>query len=128
MQWINWDMDHSFFDLKAQSQNLERENWEQEGFRLVYSSHGTNCDRHVLFSRLINESSEYRSYFINIVSEILNHKLNREFLLSRVEYYQKMLGNYGDPRADYIIMLKKYMFLLIYCYRKIIIFNGTVNV
>lgn len=109
MQWINWDMDHSFFDLKAQSQNLERENWEQEGFRLVYSSHGTNCDRHVLFSRLINESSEYRSYFINIVSEILNHKLNREFLLSRVEYYQKMLGNYGDPRADYIIMLKKYM-------------------
>lgn len=108
LRWINWDMDHSFFDLKAQDSGLTRKNWEQEGLALVYTQ-PHYCDREILFSRLITESSEYREFFASLVTEILNHRLTEGFLLERVNYYQEMLADYGQPHDAYIAMLTEYM-------------------
>ena len=108
LRWINWDMDHSFFDLKAQESGLTRNNWQQEGLALA-STQPHYCDREILFSRLISESFEFREYFAALFSEILNHRLTESFLLERVKYYKDMLSEYGQPHEAYIAMLTEFM-------------------
>lgn len=104
LRWINWDMDHSFYDLKAETQDLDRPNWMQEGVGLINDPDGS-CDRQVLFTRLVRESEQYRRYFSALVTEILNHRLTEEFLLERVGYYRRMLHEFGRPHREYIAML-----------------------
>lgn len=108
LQWINWDMDHSYYDRQAEVFQIVRKNWQQEGLSLIYKK-SNYCDRSVLFSRLINESEEYRQYFSALFSEVLNHRLTEGFLLARVKYYSDMLNLYGDPHEEYIAMLTDFM-------------------
>ncbi len=108
LRWINWDMDHSFYDLKAETQKLVRPNWMQEGMELLNDPDGS-CDRQVLFTRLIRESDAYRRYFSALVTEILNHRLTEEFLLERVGYYRRMLQEFGMPHRKYTSMLEEFM-------------------
>lgn len=109
LRWINWDMDQSYYDVHGEMYHMVRESWEQEGVGLVYRKGSNYCDRSVLFTRLINESREYREYYGTVFSEILNHRLTEDFLLARVKYYGDMLAAYGDPHEDYIAMLSKFM-------------------
>jgi hypothetical protein len=108
LRWINWDMDHSFYDLKAEIQELDRPNWMQEGMGLINDPDGS-CDRQVLFARLIRESDPYRRYFSALVTETLNHRLTEEFLLGRVGYYRRMLQEFGLPHREYSAMLEEFM-------------------
>lgn len=110
--WINWDMDHSFWDLRALESNLSRENWEQSGFKLFYRPGGEqprdDCWRVNLYHRLRNESIEFRQAFISLFIEILNHRITQEFLHSRLKYYQTMLAAYGEPHYEYMTMLENF--------------------
>ncbi len=109
LRWINWDMDHSYWDRFAEKNSVMRSNWQQEGMALIYSAGNDPCDRSILFSRLINESDEYRKYFSALVTETLNHLLTEEFLLARVAYYARMLAQFGTPQQEYIAMLEEFM-------------------
>lgn len=109
LRWINWDMDHSYWDRFAVTNSVERPNWQQEGLALIYIKGNNYCDRSVLFTRLINESDEYRQYFSALVTETLNHQLTEEFLLARVAYYARMLKQFGTPQQEYIAMLEEFM-------------------
>lgn len=62
LQWINWDMDQSFYDKDSKILGIDRQSWEQEGIELLTRAEGT-CDRQILFSRLIRESDAYRRYW-----------------------------------------------------------------
>jgi len=107
--WINWDMDHSFYDNPAvKNPQLKRENWQQPAFKMVYMKHHID-GRTKLFTRLMNESDEYKIYFINLATELLNHTLTEDFLFSRVHYYKKLLEQYGEPHKEYIAILKRFM-------------------
>lgn len=109
LHWINWDMDHSYWDRQAETYHKVRQNWQQEGLELIYRDSNNYCDRSVLFTRLINESREYREYYYSLFSEILNHRLTQEFLLERVRHYSEMLTHYGAPHESYIAMLTDFM-------------------
>jgi hypothetical protein len=108
LRWINWDMDQSYWDRMSELYQVKRENWQQEGLELIYKRNNF-CDRSVLFTRLIDESREYREYYGRVFSEILNHRLTEDFLLQRVRYYGEMLASFGDPHEDYVAMLGKFM-------------------
>ncbi len=108
LAWINWDMDHGFWDGHALLDGLDRENWQQSAFGIVYlKKHG--CGRTKLFSRLIDESIAYKNEFINLTTMLLNHSLSQDFLQDRVSYYRDMLLFYGTPNPAYIDMLYTFM-------------------
>lgn len=108
VSYINWDMDHSFWDWRAETFNIERPNWEQESFEIIYRDRH-HCDRTKLFSRLINESPSYRTYALNLFTEILNHRLTDAFLHGRVRYYQEMMRTFGESNEEYAAMLNEFM-------------------
>jgi hypothetical protein len=108
VSWINWDMDHSFFDHFANIYKVDRENWQQAAFELVY------MDKHFsgrtkLFSRLMRESEEFHREFIDLVVHLLNHRLTYDFLHDRVAYYRQMMEYFGEPHEEYVTMLRKFM-------------------
>lgn len=107
--WLTWDMDHSFYDIGAARKVLSRKNWQQPAFKMFYFKGRHKCGRPKLFSRLMDESPEYRDFYINLITGLLNHRLTREYLLSRVSYYKKMLNDFGSPHSEYIVMLQEFM-------------------
>jgi len=91
--WINWDMDVTSWRGKADS----RDTWEL-GLPRKYC----NGLQGILFSRLITESSEYREYFIRLVAEMLNHRVNRKYLSERIKYYDQMAKDIGKKKQDFL--------------------------
>jgi len=79
--WINWDMDGSSWHRKADTRKV----WEMALPR-KYSS-GLQP---ILFERLLTESPEYRTFFARLVTDLLNHRINYEYLDSRLEYYDRL--------------------------------------
>ena len=106
--WIQWDMDHSFFDRTAEITKIKRENWQQAGFKLIYKDGEHDCDRTTIFSGLMDKVPRYRSYAIDLYTEILNHRLTPEFLSSRVDYYASMLSSFGNY-DHYVDLLRNFM-------------------
>ncbi len=109
LHWLIWDMDHSFYDYAALFSKSNRKNWRQSGYNLLYGKGGRDCDRTILFTRLMNESPEFRDYHINLINGLLNHRLTRKFMLSRVSYYKTMLLSFGSPNLEYVSMLEEFM-------------------
>lgn len=106
--WINWDMDHSFYDYTAKTNRYKRENWQQAAFNLIYNKK-SDCVQTLLFNKLIKENTEYRHTFFALITEVLNHKLTQSFLRERVRYYKRMLAQYGEPHAEYIKILEDFV-------------------
>lgn len=112
--WVAWDMDHSFIDLyrkkmaRVNNTDINREPWQQEGLELAFKE--TNFIRSLLFNRLMVDSNEYRRYFVGLMTDIINHRINAEFLNSRIEYYEKLASSYqpGKKRSfdDHRIFMK----------------------
>lgn len=113
--WVIWDMDHSFEDLAAHWIG-KREEWKQEGIELIIGGKmwiGPNPTvsrplakrdiRAAIFTRLLRESREYRNYFIRLAMDLLNHRINAEFMQSRVDYYEE---KYRTLKVDTKLLLK----------------------
>ena len=107
MAWLTWDLDHSFYDFHV-SQLNRRKNWQQEGFSLVYNN-SNQCFRTTLFARLMKESPQFRQQFIARIVDLLNHRLTEKYLLSRVDYYARMLRQFGQAYPVYIGILTEFM-------------------
>lgn len=106
--WINWDMDQSFYDYTALTHGYQRPNWQQAGMGII-NRNSHICGRTMLFSRLFRESPEYRSYITQMVTELLNHRISKDFLQQRIQYYEQMLRAFGEPHDEYIAMLQDFM-------------------
>ena len=100
--WFIWDMDQSFIDVSKEifRKKTKRKIWEQSHWHLVFRERHYD-GRTKLFSRLMNEDPAYRKYFITLVMDILNHRINSEYLKSRLDYYKKALISYGEKNSDY---------------------------
>lgn len=87
--WINWDMDQCFRNTREK----EKEIWEQELCLNEVMNSTSSLDRKdprgVLFRRMMTEDPEYKIYFENLLTEVLNHRLSRGYLESRIQYYEK---------------------------------------
>lgn len=103
--WVNWDMDHSFIDWPGQP---DTPIWAQAAWSIAYRQqppYPSYCKRIELFSRLLNEDPEYRNYVVLLGMNLLNHRINSEFLQYRLQYYDEMLRNYGIQDSDYMKQL-----------------------
>lgn len=98
--WINWDMDHSFYDVSRRYSG--REIWKQKGWPRVYKQSHYHSGRTQLFSRLLNEDPAYREFVISLCMDLLNHRVTQGYLQSRLEYYNDMLVSYGQNDSEYI--------------------------
>lgn len=109
--WVNWDMDHSFIDVHRTfyARHLpKRDLWEQRAWTLVYKKKKQMCGRTRLFTRLMDEDPAYRTYVIELVLDLLNHRINERFLTERLQHYRHMLSNYGENQTDYIKGLARF--------------------
>ncbi len=109
--WINWDMDHGFWDVYGDG---SREIWQKESWAHVYKRQGDKNYgiwrnrgdvRNVLFTRLMNDSPVYRARFIRYVVDMLNHRLTVAFMDGRIAYYEQLARSLGRTdlafAADY---------------------------
>lgn len=104
--WINWDMDHSFYDVYPKGK--KREIWQQKGWRLIYKQGHYKIGRTQLFSRLINEDPAYRNFVISLSVDLMNHRINQKYLQGRLQYYEGMMSSYGKSDFAYIDKLRHY--------------------
>jgi hypothetical protein len=108
--WINWDMDHSFRNVYERDiQNL----WEQKKiiYELMFKKRKvTKRDpRAVIFRRLLNEDPEYRNYFQQLLTQVLNHRLNQNYLKSVVDFYEKTAISFGITDRKYFNEIRLFM-------------------
>lgn len=88
--WVNWDMDRSFWHQSRPKEGEKRiPHWKKPVFELILNPLNKNV-RSVLCKRLLEESPEYKNYFVRSFTDILNHRLNASYLNSRVNYYRKL--------------------------------------
>jgi len=86
--WVLWDVDTCFRDLERKG---KRESWQQESIEIVINKPKfINDPQKYVFYRLINDSNEYKVYFIQALMESLNHKITEKFLNERVTYYKDL--------------------------------------
>jgi hypothetical protein len=86
--WINWDMDQSFANGYRGAKNIPF--WKQPSIELAA---GLNANwmkamaRPTLFRRLMEEDPEYRVYFVNLVTDLLNHRLTPGYFETLMDSY-----------------------------------------
>ncbi|HDP95495.1 MAG TPA: hypothetical protein ENN40_09075 [Candidatus Aminicenantes bacterium] len=89
--WINWDMDRSFwFHYDFRTKTIPEHIWEKHPFESAVNPRATDV-RSVLLRRLIHESPPFRNEFVRLTTDLMNHRITRDFLLSRVAYYRSLL-------------------------------------
>ena len=64
--------------------------------------------RSVIFDRLRRESPEYRAYFLNRITEVLNHILTDDFLDERLDYYKGVSRTFGLDDTRFLNSLDEY--------------------
>jgi len=107
-QWIIWDMDHSFsYPL---SEKRGKKVWEKSGLKLIFREKLHVFDvRRILFQRLMYTSSEYRDSFVRLVMDICNHKLTKDFLEKKIQFYKQLSH---DLKTEYPFNMKMREFLI----------------
>jgi hypothetical protein len=116
--WVVWDVDHSFSDFANRDSN--RANWQQEALELLMSDkiwwkrdgsyyYKNPGIRTTLFRRLLNEDPEYKDYFVRLVMDLLNHRLNSDFLNSRLDYYTQIVLDYRVKKTSFLRKLKNFI-------------------
>jgi hypothetical protein len=85
-KYLNWDMDHSFYDLKLRAPKDEP--WLKEGVDLLLKRDGSTL-RSKIFRRLISESDEFRVLFKSYALNQLN-RLTPDVWLSRIKMYEEL--------------------------------------
>ncbi|MFQ5503143.1 MAG: CotH kinase family protein, partial [Phycisphaerae bacterium] len=103
--WINWDMDHSFKDFKKTSKSGKR--WEQQAIDLILKKRGDV--RATIFRRLRNESPDYCAYFARITTDLLNHRIDPEYLNTRLDHYRQLGETFGRDNKKSIDKLREYV-------------------
>ena len=101
--WVNWDMDHAFMDVYDQAP----EPWDIDIFAGPLQS--KRDPRSAIFDRLTRESPEYRAYFLNRITEVLNHILTDDFLNERLAYYEGVSRIFGLDDTRFLSLLGEYL-------------------
>lgn len=111
--WLHWDMDQSFY-LRG---GTDLEDWQQPVMELItldadvdtLEEHGIVTDerhtrrhmtdvRRIVFNKLLTDPA-YRKYFLDYVTEALNHRLTATFfaeVLDRYAHLERRPGVFGN--------------------------------
>ena len=106
--WINWDMDQGFVDAYA-ARFPPRAPWEQESWELAFKREGSRNYhswriqgdvRAILFSRLMDESPDYRERFLRYAVDALNHRLTAEGMEGTIARHEKLAEGVEGLRME----------------------------
>ncbi len=113
--WINWDMDHGFWDFFGN--RFQRPAWEQESWELAYKRHNDRNYafwrrygdvRSILFARLMNEVPAFRERFLRFAADSLNHRLCAEFTEERIGHYEALARALGRTDLGFIAEYREF--------------------
>lgn len=107
--WVNWDMDRSFF-FQTPHEHIARKGriWEKVGLERILNPASTE-PRSVVCLRLLNESPRYRRYFIRLLQDLLNHRLNDRFFRNRIRYYSTLAASYRKKMLKPVGLLREFL-------------------
>lgn len=100
--WVPWDMDHSFMDVYRRA----RVPWEINTFSSLL---GKPDARSRILGRLLEEDPAYREYFLQSVTDILNHRITPQFLSARLTRYRMIAGVYEIADQEFIGILERFL-------------------
>lgn len=100
--WVTWDMDHSFMDLYQRAPVP----WKIDTFSSLL---GKPDARSRIFGRLLQEDPNYRAYFIEKVSDALNHRITPGFLSARLNHYRIVAGKYDLPEQEFLDITERFL-------------------
>ncbi len=106
--WINWDMDHAFSERYYQTDNA----WEIDSFggiSGVLKYKRKSRLRATLFRRLMEESAEYRLYFLTRLTLLLNHVLTPKKVYPKIAYYEQIAISHGIVELDHFESIRQYV-------------------
>lgn len=104
--WINWDFDDAFRDKGYEGPH--RETWQQAGMGLVLRSENATG---MLFKRLW-KTAEFRSYFVRLVMDLLNHSIPEHYLLDRIDHYERLAqahAGFAAENRDSIALMRDFV-------------------
>jgi hypothetical protein len=93
--WVAWDLDHSFMDLYQRASVP----WEIDTFSSLL---GKPDARSRIFGRLLEKDARYRDYFVQRVTDALNHLITPGFLSERVNHYRMIAGVYRLADQEFL--------------------------
>lgn len=113
--WINWDMDHGFWDFFGN--RFQRPAWEQESWELVYKRKTDRNYAHwrrygdiraILFARLMKEVPAFRERFLRFATDSMNHCLTDAFLAARIDHYEQLARAFGRTDLGFIAEYREF--------------------
>jgi hypothetical protein len=100
--WVNWDMDHSFMDLYQRADVP----WEIDTFRSLI---GLPDARSQILGRLLKSDPAYRTFFVETVEAVLNHRLTPAFLSDRASHYRVTAAIHGIERREFLDRIDRFV-------------------
>jgi hypothetical protein len=104
--WINWDFDDAFLDKGYRGPH--RETWQQAALGLVLrSEHATGA-----LVRRLWKTDEFRNYFVGLVTELLNHSIPEDYLLERIDHYERLArahAGFAAENSDSIALMRDFV-------------------
>ena len=100
--WIAWDMDHSFMDLYQRASVP----WEIDTFSSLL---GKPDARSRILGRLLEQDPKYREYFVQTVTDALNHRITPEFLSERLNHYRILAGRYELAEQEFLDITERFL-------------------
>jgi len=97
-RWVHFDMDRSF----GREANLAGPDWESPALDMVLGElphepgrsdpesrhYQTTCVRGLLFKKLLRGDPAYGASFVDLATQLMNHRLTPEFFEERLAYYE----------------------------------------
>ena len=102
--WVLWDMEQSFRNVQRKA-----EIWDRDALSLYLRDDADLHVRMILFSRLYEESPDYRKFFVRLVMDLLNHRLRSDFISSRIEHYKEMAESFGLDDFEFVEVMKAFL-------------------
>jgi len=101
--WISWDMDHGF---RTRGGYKDVDSHKKGTFEYVLNRRAL---RSVILSRLTEESEDFKKYFRDLAFKSLNHHLTKEYLLTRVSHYERILNSHEVEDLEFLEELKTFI-------------------
>ena len=103
--WIPWDLEIGF----GQPYFPRQQGWQRDIIRFAFHPRHRRNPRSVLLRRLFDESPDFRTYFADLFSEVMNHRLTPEFLDGRLGHYREIAARAELPDTDFFDEIEEFL-------------------
>lgn len=102
--WINWDMQWSFIPISQWRQVLRGDNTDY--FTYLFN---VKDIRAILFKALIEDSADFRKYFNVYFEEVMQSRLNSQYIESLLDRYDQLIKSFGVDDSSSIKKIHQFI-------------------